>query len=191
MASIELPTEDRRLELFELSQPPSWPQRRTTELNRIAYGAVHVVNDPLAPGDPYHRTAVDWDATMAFRRHIWDLGLGVAEAMDTAQRGMGMDWPASRELIERTLDEARSYDGEALVGCGTGTDQLVPDASTTVDDVIAAYEEQCAAVEAAGGRIVLMASRALAACAVDRRLCACLRKNSESGQRARDHSLAR
>jgi hypothetical protein len=165
MASIALPTADRSLETFELSDPPSWPKRPTTALNRIAYGAVHVVNDPLAAGDPYHRTAVDWDATMAFRRHIWDLGLGVAEAMDTAQRGMGMDWPASRELIERTLAEARSYDGEALVGCGTGTDQLIPDASTTVDDVIAAYEEQCAAVEAAGGRIVLMASRALAACA--------------------------
>ncbi len=165
MASIALPTEDRRLETFELSDPPSWPTRPMTDFNRIAYGAVHVVNDPLAPGDPYHRTAVDWDATMAFRRHIWDLGLGVAEAMDTAQRGMGMDWPASRELIERTLAEARDYNGEALVGCGTGTDQLIPDASTTVDDVIAAYDEQCAAVEAAGGRIVLMASRALAACA--------------------------
>ena len=103
MASIVLPTADRRLETFEVSASPAWPKRPASAFNRIAYGAVHVVNDPLAPGDPYHRTAVDWDATMAFRRHIWDLGLGVAEAMDTAQRGMGMDWPASRELIERTL----------------------------------------------------------------------------------------
>jgi len=86
--------------------------------------------------------------------------------MDTAQRGTGMDWPASLELIQRTLECARHYDGDALVGCGTGTDHLLPDASTTIDDVIAAYEEQCEAVETAGGRIVLMASRALAACAV-------------------------
>lgn len=162
---IKLPTHDRRLETFELSDAPSWPQHPATAFNRIAYAAAHVVADPLADVDPSRQAAVDWDATIAFRRHIWDLGLGVAEAMDTAQRGVGMDWPASRELIERTLAAAREYDGEALVGCGTGTDQLIPDAATTIDDVIAAYEEQCAAVEAAGGRIILMASRALAACA--------------------------
>ncbi len=164
MPTIELPTHDRRLEPFELSGAPSWP-RQSGSFNRIAYAAVHVVADPLADVDPSGQAAVDWDATMAFRRHIWDLGLGVAEAMDTAQRGMGMDWPSSRELIERTLDAARDYPGEALLGCGTGTDQLIPDAATTVADVIDAYKEQCAAVEAAGGRIILMASRALAACA--------------------------
>ena len=165
MAAIVLPTAERTLEAYELADAPCWPGRPTTPLNRIAYAAVHVVADPLADVVPTFEAAVDWDATIAFREHIWDLGLGVAEAMDTAQRGMGMDWPASRELIERTLAAARAYDGDALVGCGTGTDQLIPDASTTVDDVIAAYEEQCGVVEAAGGRIVLMASRALAACA--------------------------
>jgi hypothetical protein len=165
MAAIVLPTAERTLETYELNDAPDWPGRPTTPLNRIAYAAVHVVADPLADVVPMFEAAVDWDATIAFREHIWDLGLGVAEAMDTAQRGMGMDWPASCELIERTLAAARAYDGDALVGCGTGTDQLIPDASTTVDDVIAAYEEQCSAVEAAGGRIVLMASRALAACA--------------------------
>jgi len=165
MPAIRLPTPSRTLETFELSAKPAWPGRPAAPLNRIAYAAVHVVADPWADVVPAREAAVDWDATLAFREHIWDLGLGVAEAMDTAQRGMGMDWPASRELIERTLAAARAYDGEALVGCGTGTDQLIPDAATSIDDVIAAYEEQCAAVEAAGGRIVLMASRALAACA--------------------------
>jgi len=165
MPTIKLPTHDRRLESFELSDSAAWPQRTSAVFNRIAYAAAHVVADPLADGDPYLHAAVDWDTTMAFRRHIWDLGLGVAEAMDTAQRGTGMDWPASRELIERTLDAARGYGGGAIVGCGTGTDQLIPDDATTVEDVIHAYEEQCDAVEAAGGRIILMASRALAACA--------------------------
>ena len=165
MPKIKLPTHDRRVETFELSGAPTWPQQTRPSFNRIAYAAVHVVADPLADIDPSGQAAVDWDATMAFRRHIWDLGLGVAEAMDTAQRGMGMDWPSSRELIERTLEAADDYGGQALLGCGTGTDQLIPEAATTIDDVIAAYEEQCAAVEAAGGRIILMASRALAACA--------------------------
>ena len=165
MPRIELPARDRRLAPFELSAPPPWPQRPASAFDRIAYAAVHVVADPLADGDPSGRAAVDWDATLAFRRHVWELGLGVAEAMDTAQRGMGMDWPTSRELIERTLDAARDYEGGALLGCGAGTDQLISGAAATVDDVIDAYEAQCAAVEAAGGRIILMASRALAACA--------------------------
>jgi hypothetical protein len=107
---------------------------------------------------------VDWDATLAFRRHLWSWGLGVAEAMDTAQRGMGMDWPSSLELIRRTLDAAKGTRG-AAVGCGAGTDHLSPDPGLGIERVIAAYEEQCAAVEKMGGRIVLMASRALAACA--------------------------
>ena len=98
--------------------------------------------------------------TIAFRRHLWSLGLGVAEAMDTAQRGMGIDWPTSLELIRRSLDAAKDFPG-ALVGSGAGTDHLEPGASVTIDDVIRAYEEQCAAIEKLGGRIVLMASRAL------------------------------
>ena len=95
-----------------------------------------------------------------FRRHLWSLGLGVAEAMDTAQRGMGMDWPTSLELIRRTLDAAKDFPG-ALIGSGAGTDHLAPGDSVTIDDVIRAYEEQCAAIEKLGGRIILMASRAL------------------------------
>ena len=103
---------------------------------------------------------IDWDTTIAFRRHLWSLGLGVAEAMDTAQRGMGMDWPNSLELIRRSLDAAKDFPG-ALIGSGAGTDHLAPSADVTIDDVIRAYEEQCAAVEKLGGRIILMASRAL------------------------------
>ena len=93
------------------------------------------------------------------------VGLGVAEAMDTAQRGMGLDWPTSLELIKRAVAAANAFDGPALIACGAGTDHLEPGSDVTIDDVISAYETQCEAVEAAGGRIILMASRALAACA--------------------------
>ena len=119
-----------------------------------------MVADPLADRDPWLEAAIDWDATMAFRRHVWSLGLGIAEAMDTAQRGMGLDWPTSLELIQRSLEAAKDFPG-ALIGSGAGTDHLAPGAGVTMDDVIRAYEEQCAAVEKLGGRIVLMASRAL------------------------------
>src|SRR6185369_6517911 len=98
-------------------------------------------------------TAIDWDATLAYRRYLWGLGLSVAEAMDTAQRGMGLDWPTSRELIRRSLAEAP----KDRIACGAGTDLLVGPA--TLDDIVAAYEEQCAFVEQHGGRIILMASR--------------------------------
>ncbi len=128
---------------------------------RVAYAAAHVVADPLAEQDPWVESAIDWDRTIAFRRHLWSLGLGVAEAMDTAQRGMGLDWPAARTLIRHTLDAARDVPG-ALVASGAGTDHLLPGPDVTVDDVIRAYEEQCEAIEAMGGRIILMASRALA-----------------------------
>src|SRR5258706_11042335 len=134
---------------FPAARPP---------FNRIAYAAAHVVADPLADADPWLEGAIDWERTIAFRRHLWSLGLGVAEAMDTAQRGMGLDWPTSLELIRRTLEAARDFSG-ALIGCGASTDHL--DGSASLDDVIRAYEEQCAAIENLGGRIGLMASRAL------------------------------
>src|SRR5205085_2524798 len=108
------------------------------KFNRIAYSAAHVVADPLAPIDPWLQCAVDWDATIAYRQHLWSLGLGVAEAMDTAQRGMGMDWPTSLELIRRSLDAARDVPG-ALIASGCGTDHLAPEDAKSVDDVIRAY----------------------------------------------------
>ena len=129
--------------------------------NRIAYSAAHVVADPLAVVDPWINCAVDWDATIAYRRHLWSLGLGVAEAMDTAQRGMGLDWPTSLELIRRSLEAAKDVPG-ALVASGCGTDHLVLENVTTVDEVIAGYEEQMAAIEKLGGKLIVMASRALA-----------------------------
>lgn len=131
------------------------------KFNRIAYSAAHVVADPLAAVDPWLACAVDWDATIAYRRHLWSLGLGVAEAMDTAQRGMGLDWPTSLELIRRSLDAARDMPG-ALVASGCGTDHLALDKVKTVDEVIAGYEEQMAAIEKLGGKLIIMASRALA-----------------------------
>lgn len=132
--------------------------------NRVAFAAAHVVSDPLANVDPWLATAIDWDATLAYRRYLWEQGFGVAEAMDTAQRGMGLDWPLSLELIGRSVAEARAFPG-ALVFSGAGTDQLAPDPAGTLDGVVAAYRSQCEAVERLGGRVILMASRALAACA--------------------------
>jgi len=121
-----------------------------------------VVSNPLADVDPWLTAAVDWDKTIAFREHIWDLGLGVAEAMDTAQRGMGLDWPTSLELIQRSVRAAKARGPAALVFSGAGTDHLAIEDAKNLDDVIRAYEEQIAAIEKAGGRIILMASRALA-----------------------------
>jgi len=123
-----------------------------------------VVADPLARGNPWLDAAVDWEATIAYRRYLWSLGLGVAEAMDTAQRGMGLDWRNSLELIRRSIEASKDVRGAVLFS-GAGTDQLSASAEVSLDDVIAAYEEQIEAIEKLGGCIVLMASRALAACA--------------------------
>jgi hypothetical protein len=159
LPTLNLPVAGGRLAPYTTQPPRNFPAAHPP-FNRIAYAAAHVVADPLADRDPWVDAAVDWDATMDFRRHVWSLGLGVAEAMDTAQRGMGLNWPTSLELIQRTLEAAQEYPG-ALVGSGAGTDHLEPGADVTLDDVIRAYEEQCAAIEKLGGRIVLMASRAL------------------------------
>jgi hypothetical protein len=159
MPTLNLPTAGGKLAPYSTRPARKFPAAQPP-FNRIAYAAAHVVPDPLADGDPWLDAAVDWDATIAFRRHIWSLGLGVAEAMDTAQRGMGLDWPTSLELIRRSIDAAKDFPG-ALLGNGAGTDHLQPNTSVTIDNVIAAYEEQCAAIEKLGGRIVLMASRAL------------------------------
>ncbi len=158
MAALILPN-GPKLESYTLTGTPL-PQGARPAWNRIAYAATHVVADPLAECDPWLDTAVDWDTTMKFRHHLWDLGFGIAEAMDTAQRGMGMDWNASLELITRAQREADTRPG-AVIACGVGTDHLQAGANVTIDDVIAAYEMQMEAVEKAGARIILMASRAL------------------------------
>ena len=159
--TLNLPTASGRLENYKLrGSVPLKPKSRMT-FNRVAYSAAHVVSDPLAAVDPWLQCAVDWDTTINYRRHLWSLGLGVAEAMDTAQRGMGLDWPTSLELIRRTLDAAKDVPG-SQVASGCGTDQLVLEDVTTVDQVIAAYEEQLEAIEKLGGKLIIMASRALA-----------------------------
>lgn len=162
---ITLPTVSGALERYTLKAGEPLPRRATGPFNRVAYSAAHVTVDSLAGIDPWLTTAVDWDATIAYRRYLWDLGLGVAEAMDTAQRGMGVDWPISLELITRSSAEARSYAGGALLASGVGTDQLDAGRDYTIDEIIAAYEEQCTAIDKAGSRFILMASRALARCA--------------------------
>ncbi len=164
MARLDLPLEGR-LVSYELSgQPVPFQKRDAAAFPRVAIAAAHVVADPLADNDPWLTPAIDWERTLAFRHRLWDLGLGVAEAMDTAQRGMGLGWPEARELIRRALAEARGRPG-ALTACGAGTDHLAPGPDVTIDDVIKAYESQIEAIEAEGGRIILMASRALTAAA--------------------------
>ncbi|GCD55245.1 hypothetical protein NBRC3222_0582 [Acetobacter pasteurianus NBRC 3222] len=124
---------------------------------RIVYSAAHVTADPFSPTAPSGAAAIDWQATMAFRHHLAGLGLGIAEAMDTAQRGMGLDWPNALELIRRTRSELP----EARVVNGCGTDHLNPENARTIDDVVRAYMEQVEAIQAVGARIILMASRTL------------------------------
>ena len=159
---INLPRADGTLASYTLRGPGAFrPASAGARFSRIAYSAAHVVANARAAGDPWLDCAIDWDTTIAYRRRLWGMGLGVAEAMDTAQRGMGLDWPTSLELIRRSLDAARDVPG-ARVASGCGTDQLAPDAAQGVDDVVRAYEEQMAAIEKLGGRLIVMASRALA-----------------------------
>ncbi|MEK3820260.1 dihydrodipicolinate synthase family protein [Cytobacillus sp. FSL W8-0315] len=131
--------------------------------SRIAFSAAHVVCNPLADSDPVLKAKIDWENTLAYRRHLWSMGLSVAEAMDTAQRGMGLNWEHAKELIRRSAAEAKVEGGR--IACGAGTDQLLPGPSVTLADVQAAYEEQCEFVEQHNSQIILMASRALADCA--------------------------
>ena len=164
MPTILLPTANRKLTTFKTSEPRNFAERADAPFNRVAYAAAHVVPDIKGNHDPWVKTAIDWDQTINFRRHLWGLGLGVAEAMDTAQRGMGLDWATSMELVRRSVEASRDTPN-ALLASGAGTDHLEPNPKLKLDDVIHAYEEQCEAVEKAGSRVILMASRALALCA--------------------------
>jgi Protein of unknown function (DUF993) len=166
MTSLVLPLFDGALARYELTgRPLPLPgPGAPPKFNRVAYAAAHIVVNPLADNSPWLDQAIDWERTLAFRRYLWDLGLGVAEAMDTAQRGTGLDWSGAHSLIRHALAEARSRPG-ALIACGAGTDHLPPGAQVTIDDVIRAYETQIEAIEALGGRIILMASRSLVSAA--------------------------
>ncbi|MBY5900148.1 dihydrodipicolinate synthase family protein [Rhizobium leguminosarum] len=164
MTTINLPLDGKIVPYTLTGTPIALAKRDAKAFPRIAFAAAHVVADPLADNDPWLTPAIDWERTLAFRHRLWDLGLGVAEAMDTAQRGMGLGWPDARDLIRRALSEAAGRK-DALIACGAGTDHLTPGPDVTIDTILRAYEEQIETVEAAGGRIILMASRALAAAA--------------------------
>lgn len=155
---LMLPNDDRAISEYRLQGTPIKPAPLGESSSRVIFSAAHVVADPLSPSDPSGPAVLDWTATMAFRHHLAGLGLGIAEAMDTAQRGMGLDWPGALELITRTRAELP----DALVFNGAGTDHLSPDDAKDLDDVKRAYLEQVEAIQKVGGRIILMASRALA-----------------------------
>jgi len=157
--SLRLPRAGGSLEPYAPGEPRAFEARSTPPASRVAFAAAHVVADPLAcePGGP---AVIDWEATLAFRRHLWAHGLGVAEAMDTAQRGMGLQWDAARELIRRSAAEARACGG--LLGAGAATDHATP---RSLREVRSAYEHQCEFVEGEGAQVIVMASRALAAVA--------------------------
>lgn len=160
---LVLPRLDGALAPYTLGEPSPFPGTAQPAKSRVAFAAAHVVPHPLGDNAPTSPARLDWEATLAYRRHLWSLGFSIAEAMDTAQRGMGLDWQATQELISRSLAEARSVGGG--IACGAGTDHLLPAPGVTLEQVKAAYEEQVGFVEGQGGRVILMASRALAACA--------------------------
>jgi len=172
---LHLLDEDGSLRTVELGAaaafaPPSGPLR-----SRTVYAAVHVIPRPASDTAPGAPADLDWEATLAFRRSMWLRGLGVADAMDTAQRGMGLDPAATRELITRTAGAAREAFADPaiaplfpagaevrdLVVAGVSTDQR-PEAELSLDEIVEAYREQLAATEATGAGVVLMASRHLA-----------------------------
>jgi hypothetical protein len=160
MTTIRLPLLDGTIAPYTFREPRAWPVPDAPFSSRIAFAAAHVVVDPLRDVDVLTAAAIDWDSTLAYRRHLWSHGFAVAEAMDTAQRGGGLGWPAAQELIKRALAESRATGGG--IACGAGTDHLAPGADVTVAQVQAAYAEQVGYVEGEGGRVILMASRALA-----------------------------
>ncbi len=164
MTAIQLPSTNG-LESYRLG-PPTDYQAPQVSLNRVAFAAAHVVANPLSASDPWTEVAVDWDATLAYRRYLWSHGLAVAEAMDTAQRGMGLNWVQALELIQKSVSEASSVQG-AVVFSGVGTDHLIPSRDFRLEKVESAYLEQLAAVQQVGSRVILMASRALALIAKD------------------------
>ena len=177
MTSLILPTADGGIRQYRLSPAPRWTKPAAPITSRRAYAAAHVIPEAAADNTPGAPARLDWDATMAYRHELWSYGLGVADAMDTAQRGMGLDWAATQQLIKRTGVEAASVaaGGNAatagrsvrdLVSCGAGTDQLdidsLPSGTAGVQAVLHAYREQIAVVSEAGPKVILMSSRALA-----------------------------
>lgn len=160
--SVVLPAGDR-LEPYALGAPGAWTRPAKPITSRVAFAAAHVIPRATADNTPGTPATVDWDATLAYRHDLWSYGLGVADAMDTAQRGMGLDWQASAELIRRSGAAAAAAGGR--LACGAGTDQLdltgLPSGSAGLAKIIDAYREQIDVVSEAGAQVILMASRAL------------------------------
>ncbi|WP_280436082.1 dihydrodipicolinate synthase family protein [Nocardia carnea] len=160
--SVLLPT-GGRLEPYVLGAPGAWTRPARPITSRVAFAAAHVIPRATADNTPGAPAAVDWDATLAYRHELWSYGLGVADAMDTAQRGMGLDWQATAELIRRSGAEAASAGGR--LACGAGTDQLdlagLPTGPAGLARIVDAYREQIDVVTDAGAQVILMASRAL------------------------------
>ncbi|SES74408.1 Protein of unknown function [Salinibacillus kushneri] len=162
--SIYLPKQDGSTYRYELTQMNGLANPEGSSFtSRVAYSAAHVVANPFGSNDPVREPVIDWELTMKYRHYLWSLGLSVAEAMDTAQRGMGLQWKHAKELITRSVQEAKSVGGN--IASGAGTDHLEPGTNVTIEDVVEAYEEQVSYVEGAGSKVIMMASRALAACA--------------------------
>ncbi|HLT60024.1 MAG TPA: DUF993 family protein, partial [Microlunatus sp.] len=158
-STVALPQPDGSWREIELRPPRDFAEHPEPYRTRVAFAAAHVIADPRGENVPGAPAAVDWEATLAFRRHLFRYGLGVAEAMDTAQRNMGIDWPAVQQLISRSAAQAR--DLGARIASGAGTDHRAE--LTSVDAVIDAYAEQIAFVEGTGSQVIIMASRHLAA----------------------------
>ncbi|MGP5218881.1 dihydrodipicolinate synthase family protein [Arthrobacter rhombi] len=182
MASLILPATGGGTRRHQLAEARTWLKPSTPITSRHAYAAAHVIPDVRAENVPGAPAQLDWDTTLAYRHELWSYGLGVADAMDTAQRGMGLDWAATGELIRRSAAEAAAVVASKapatagksvrdLLACGAGTDQLdlatVPSGPAGLNVVLEAYREQMALVEEAGAKTILMASRALAAVATD------------------------
>ncbi len=159
MTALQLLDSEGRLERVQLAAAPGFRSPKARPSSRVAFAAAHVVPRTSAENVPGHPADIDWDATLAFRHHVWSWGLGVADAMDTAQRNMGLDWAATAELIQRSAAEARSVNGELVVGVNT---DHVEEAHISVDAVVDAYLHQLEVAEEAGAGVVLMASRHLA-----------------------------
>ncbi len=151
---IRLPAAEGKSETYHLVGEPIAIRKPKIPFNRAAFAAAHVVADPLSAIG-----VLDWDRTLAFRHYLLDQGFGIAEAMDTSQRGMGLDWPLAHELIMRSLKSAGPQAGRVYSGCGT--DHLLPDDARSLDDVVKAYLSQLHAIQKLGGRVIMMASRAL------------------------------
>lgn len=161
MSTIYLPAPDGTAFHYHLTNhEPLTKQAPNPFHSRTAYAAAHVVANPFSQGK---KDGIDWELTLHYRRHLWSLGLSVAEAMDTAQRGMGLEWEDAKELISRSVKEAKAVGGG--IACGAGTDHLREGEHFSLEAICEAYEEQVAHIEQAGSKVILMASRALASSA--------------------------